>query len=148
MMAPSKPPISSTAAPKYGDYFDAWNSSATGHQTAENRFSSSTGWRQSRSMKLSNQLKSGATGGKRISDLVGTRSENWDDKTKALIPNDVRARARVSVVDMLVSKKTRLLCIILTSLLKPDFWCSYYVAEHSLWRTDEANSGYSREKAK
>lgn len=99
-------------------------------------------------MKLSNQLKSGATGGKRIPDLVGTRSENWDDKTKALIPNDVRARARVSVVDMLVSKKTRLLCIILTSLLKPDFWCSYYVAEHSLWRTDEADSGYSREKAK
>jgi hypothetical protein len=148
-MAPSKSPISSAAAPKYGNHLDVWNSSATGHQTAENRLSSSTGWRQSRSVKLSNQLRSGATGGKRISDLVGAGSENWDDKTKALIPKVARARARVSEADMLLSKRPRMLCVILTRSLKPDFWCSYYyVAEHNLWRPNEAASGYNREEDK
>ena len=143
-MAPSKSPILSAAAPKYGDQFDTWNSSATGHQTAENRLSSSTGWRQSRSMKLTNQLKSGATGRRRISDLVRLGPENWDNKAKALIPKDVRARARGSVADMLVSKRPRILCVILTNSVKPDFWRSSCVAEQSLWRTDEAGSRYNR----
>ena len=98
-------------------------------------------------MKLSNQLKSGATGGKRISDLVGAGSENWD-KAKALIPKDARARARVSVADMLVSKRPRMLCVILTSSLKSDFWCSCSVAEQSHWRTDEDNSQHKREEDK
>ena len=53
-------------------------------------------------MKLSHQFKSGGTGGKRISDLVGAGSDDWDEKAKALIPNDVRERAKVSVCDMLV----------------------------------------------
>jgi hypothetical protein len=99
-------------------------------------------------MKLSNQLKSRATGGKRISDLVGSGSENWDQKAKALIPRDEGARARVSVADMLISKGPRMLCVILTASLKPDFWCSYYVSEQYLWRTDEAGSGKKREEDK
>jgi len=148
-MAPSKPLISSAAAPKYSNHFDVWNSSATGHQTAENRLSSSTSWRQSRSVKLSNQLKSGTTGGERISDLVGSGSENWDEKTKALIPKVMRARARVSEADMLLSKGSRMLCVILIRSLKPDFWYSYYyVAGRNLWRPNEAASGCHREKDK
>ncbi len=131
-MAPSNPPLARAPPPKYGDHFDPWNSSATGHQTSENRLSSSTGWRQSRSIRLSNQLKSGETGGKRISDLVGAGSEHWDEKSKALIPKDVRATARVSVADMLVYKKPCTLCIILSSSLKPDFCSSYNVTEESL----------------
>lgn len=103
MPAP-KSTVSAAAKPKYGDYFDAWNSSSTGHQRAENTLGGSTGWRQSRSMKLSHQFKSGGTGGKRISDKVGAGSEDWDEKAKALIPKDVRARAELSVGDMLVGK--------------------------------------------
>lgn len=56
-------------------------------------------------MKLSYQFKSGGTGGKRVSDQVGAGSEDWDEKAKALIPKDVRARAELSIEDMLVGKK-------------------------------------------
>jgi hypothetical protein len=55
-------------------------------------------------MKLSHQFKSGGTGGKRISDKVGAGSEDWEEKTKTLIPKDVRERAKLSVEDMLVGK--------------------------------------------
>ena len=57
-------------------------------------------------MKLSHQLKSGGTGGNCISDQVGAGSEDWDEKSNALIPKAVRERARVSVGDMLVGKTT------------------------------------------
>jgi hypothetical protein len=92
------------AQPKFGAHFDAWNSSSTGHQRAENRLGGSIGWRQSRSSKLSYQFKSGGTGGPRISDQVGAGSENWHEQAKALIPKDVRERAKVSVQDMLTGK--------------------------------------------
>jgi hypothetical protein len=55
-------------------------------------------------MKLSHQFKSGGTGGKRISDQVGPASEDWDENAKALFPQSVKERARVSVRDMLVGK--------------------------------------------
>src|SRR3954464_15262906 len=71
-----KSTVPAAAKPKHGDYFDAWNSSSTGHQRAENKLGGSTGWRQSRSMKLSHQFKSGGTGGKRVSDKVGAGSED------------------------------------------------------------------------
>jgi hypothetical protein len=103
-MPPPKSSTPSTAEPKFGAYFDAWNSSSTGHQRAENRLGGSTGWRQSRASKLSYQFKSGKTGGPRISDQVGAGSENWDEKAKALIPKDVRERAKISVEDMLTGK--------------------------------------------
>jgi hypothetical protein len=92
------------AEPKFGAHFDAWNNSSTGHQRAENRLGGSTGWRQSRASKLAYQFKTGGTGGPRISDQVGAGSENWDYKAKALIPKDVRDRAKVSVGDMLMEK--------------------------------------------
>ena len=57
--------------------FDLWNSSSTGHQRAENRLSSSTSWRQSRTSKLGNQFASGAGGGKRMFDNVGAGSKDF-----------------------------------------------------------------------
>ncbi|PVH99066.1 hypothetical protein DM02DRAFT_529958 [Periconia macrospinosa] len=58
-------------------FFDAWNSSSTGHQRAENRLSGSTSWRQSRNLKLGEQYKGGLAGGKRVSDTVGAGSEHF-----------------------------------------------------------------------
>jgi len=104
-MPSPKSTVPAAAKPNFSDHFDAWNSSSTGHQRAENRLGGSTGWRQSRTMKLSYQFKSGGTGGKRVSDQVGAGSEDWDEKAKALIPKDVRARAELSIEDMLVGKK-------------------------------------------
>lgn len=104
-MPPLKSTIPPAAQPKYSAYFDAWNSSSTGHQRAENKLGQSIGWRQSRNVKLSHQFKSGDSGGKRISDQVGAGSENWDEKAKALIPKDVRERARYSVADMITGKE-------------------------------------------
>lgn len=103
MPPPPKPTIPPAAKPQK-TYFDAWNSSSTGHQRAENLLGGSTGWRLSRATKLSYQFKSQGTGGKRISDQVGAGSEDWDEKAKALIPKHVRERAKVSVEDMLVGK--------------------------------------------
>jgi len=57
--------------------FDPFNSSATGHQRADNRLSGSTSWRSSRSLKLHSQFSSGASGGKRVSDTVGAGSTDW-----------------------------------------------------------------------
>ncbi|KAH9822040.1 BRCT domain, a BRCA1 C-terminus domain [Teratosphaeria destructans] len=54
--------------------FDPFNSSATGHQRADNRLSGSTSWRDSRSSKLREQFNAGAGGGKRVSDTVGAGS--------------------------------------------------------------------------
>jgi hypothetical protein len=103
-MPPPRRTVPAAAQPNFGAHFDAWNSSSTGHQRAENKLGGSTGWRQSRAMKLSHQFKSGDTGGKRISDQVGAGSEDWDEKAKALIPTSVRERAKVNVRDMLVGK--------------------------------------------
>ena len=75
--------------------FDPFNSSATGHQRADNRLSGSTSWRDSRSLKLNEQFTSGVSGGKRISDAVGAgsldfgvdgRTENggWEKGAKGL----------------------------------------------------------------
>lgn len=54
--------------------FDPFNSSATGHQRADNSLSGSTSWRDSRKLKLNEQFTSGAGGGKRVSDTVGAGS--------------------------------------------------------------------------
>ena len=66
--APPKPAKPSKAL------FDPFNSSATGHQRAENRLSGSTSWRDSRSRKLHAQFSGDAGGGKRVSDSVGAGS--------------------------------------------------------------------------
>jgi hypothetical protein len=57
--------------------FDPWNSSATGHQRAENKLAESTCWRDSRSLKLSVQYQAGRGGGKRVADTVGAGSEGF-----------------------------------------------------------------------
>ena len=59
--------------------FDPFNSSATGHQRAENRLSGSTSWRDSRSHKLSHQFRdsTGGGGASHRSDLVGAGRENF-----------------------------------------------------------------------
>lgn len=90
---------SSTPAPKAAkpsrNIFDPFNSSATGHQRAENRLGGSTSWRDSRSLKLREQFVSGSGGGKRVSDTVGagsldfgqdgrTESGGWVDGAKGL----------------------------------------------------------------
>ncbi|KAM3072400.1 hypothetical protein ACMFMG_009203 [Clarireedia jacksonii] len=103
-MPPPKPQIPPAAQPIFGAHFDAWNSSSSGHQRAENRLGGSTGWRESRAIKLGHQFSSGGTGGKRISDSVGAASEDRDEKAKASMPKDVKARARRSISDLLVGK--------------------------------------------
>ena len=110
-MAPPAPPCSAAAQPKYSLAFDAFNSSSTGHQRAENRLGGSTGWRNSRNMKLSSQFKSAGTGGKRISDQVGAGSEDWDEKVKALIPREVRMGAKRNIRDMLVIGRSGSKCL-------------------------------------
>lgn len=57
--------------------FDPFNSSATGHQRAENKLSGSTSWRDSRHRKLHQQFAGGAGGGKRVSDSVGAGSKDF-----------------------------------------------------------------------
>ncbi|KAI1365732.1 BRCA1 C terminus domain-containing protein [Xylaria arbuscula] len=102
-MPPSQPPVLKAAEPLYGQSFDPWNSSSTGHQRAENRLGGSTGWRDSRNRKLMSQFTGGVGGGKRVSDTVGEGSEHYDPKAKALITPEMRSRARSSVLDMLAN---------------------------------------------
>ncbi|KAI4867345.1 hypothetical protein F4820DRAFT_209255 [Hypoxylon rubiginosum] len=104
---PAKPTV---AEPKYGhghgQSFDSWNSSATGHQRAENHLGRSTGWRQSRNAKLTSQFKGGAGGGDRLSDTVGAGSKDWDPRMQALVTPELRSRAQRSVMDMLTKPGT------------------------------------------
>ncbi|KAL7623002.1 hypothetical protein AAE478_006681 [Parahypoxylon ruwenzoriense] len=102
----SRSEIPRAAEPRYSQSFDSWNSSATGHQRAENHLGRSTGWRQSRNLKLTSQFKGGPGGGQRVSDTVGEGSEDWDPKMKALVAPELRARAKSSVMDMLVKPGT------------------------------------------
>nr|POE48090.1 hypothetical protein CFP56_01418 [Quercus suber] len=68
-------PVPAPAAAKPSkSIFDPFNSSATGHQRADNRLSGSISWRDSRTLKLRNQFTSGAGGGNRVSDTVGAGS--------------------------------------------------------------------------
>lgn len=77
--APVNPPrtLPSGVAASPHIFFDPWNSSSTGHQRAENRLSGSTSWRQSRSLKLTEQYKGGLAGGKRVADTVGAGSHDF-----------------------------------------------------------------------
>ncbi|KAI0206916.1 BRCA1 C terminus domain-containing protein [Astrocystis sublimbata] len=113
-MAPSKPPVPPAAEPVFGQQFDPWNSSSSGHQRAENRIGASTGWRHSRNQKLMGQFTGGAGGGKRISDTVGEGSQHWDPQAKALITPEARARAQSSVLHLLAKPGT------MTRPSKPD----------------------------
>ncbi|KAI9668402.1 MAG: hypothetical protein M1831_001156 [Alyxoria varia] len=75
---PSLPSHPTQAAKPARQIFDPWNSSSTGHQRAENRLSSSTAWRDSRTLKLSAQFADRQHGGgKRVADTVGAGSEDF-----------------------------------------------------------------------
>lgn len=92
---PYQAPKAAKPSERSRSIFDPFNSSATGHQRADNRLSGSTSWRQSRNLKLGEQFKAGSTGGKRVSDTVGAgsldfgqdgRTENggWEKGAKGL----------------------------------------------------------------
>lgn len=72
---------------------------ALGHQRAETK--GPQGWRENRTWKLQHQLAAGHSGGARLSDAVGAGSEDFDEEHQVLIPKEVRARAKNSVMDML-----------------------------------------------
>ena len=77
-MPQNRPPLPKAPQPTK-ILFDPFNSSSTGHQRAENRLSGSTSWRDSRTYKLSHQLRdtSGIGGINHLLDLVGAGSENF-----------------------------------------------------------------------
>jgi hypothetical protein len=92
---PHNPAPKGRAAKPSRQIFDPFNSSATGHQRAENPLGGSTSWRDSRFLKLRQQFVSGSGGGKRVSDTVGagslefgcdgrTESGGWIDGAKGL----------------------------------------------------------------
>ncbi|KAK2034657.1 BRCA1 C terminus domain-containing protein [Colletotrichum zoysiae] len=96
-----KPSVPPAAKPRFGSNFDPYNSSATGHQRPDNTPGATTGWRASRARKLSEQFAGGHSGGDRMSDTYGAGSEDFDEKLKVVVPKDVKARAKMSVADML-----------------------------------------------
>lgn len=75
-MAPPHPTIAPAPQPSR-KIFDPWNSSATGHQRADNRLAGSTSWRLSRTAKLAVQFRAGPGGGKRLYDGIGAGSESF-----------------------------------------------------------------------
>jgi BRCA1-like protein len=99
-MPPQKTPLPPAAKPNHGKVFDPWNSSATGHQRPDMR--PGLGWRDSRNKKLMSQFVAGHSGGARQSDTYGAGSEDFDEKLGMVVPKVVRARAKLSVRDMLV----------------------------------------------
>lgn len=99
---PTMPTNAHKSAKPSKSIFDPFNSSATGHQRADNRLSGSTSWRDSRSLKLGEQFSAGTGGGKRVSDTVGAgsldfgrdgRTENggWVPGAKGLRKNGQRS---------------------------------------------------------
>lgn len=71
----SKAPLIPTAKPKHSAFFDPFNSSSTGHQRAENKAGSSTGWRLSRTAKLTVQFRGGAPLSKQKESSGGSGSQ-------------------------------------------------------------------------
>ncbi|THW72351.1 hypothetical protein D6D19_06588 [Aureobasidium pullulans] len=102
------PPVSTKPKRRF---FDAWNSSSTGHQKADNSLAGSTGWRESRSLKLSNQFGAGASGGARLADTVGAGSENFGKDGRLANGSwtkgapGLRNRSQISVVEAFRVKK-------------------------------------------
>ncbi|KAI9836859.1 MAG: hypothetical protein M1819_001024 [Sarea resinae] len=70
-------PPDRTLNPNSTPRFDPYNSSATGHQVADNRLGRSIAWAQSRTTKLSAQFSAGYGGGRRVADTVGAGSEDF-----------------------------------------------------------------------
>jgi hypothetical protein len=100
-MPTSKPAVPAAAEPRFADRYDEWHSISTGHQRGESKLPIVTGWRQSRSTKLSHQFKNWDSGGTRCSDLAGEGSDSWNEKAKALIPTYDIESAQCSVGNIL-----------------------------------------------
>ena len=102
------PPVSTKPKRRF---FDAWNSSSTGHQRADNSLAGSTSWRESRSLKLSNQFGGGASSGARLVDTVGAGSEGFgkdgrlENGSWAKGAPGLRNRNQISVVEAFRVKK-------------------------------------------
>jgi hypothetical protein len=102
------PPLSAKPTRRF---FDPWNSSSTGHQRADNSLAGSTSWRESRSLKLSNQFGGGASGGARVADTVGAGSEDFgkdgrlENGSWAKGAPGLRGRGQISVVEAFRVKK-------------------------------------------
>jgi hypothetical protein len=102
------PPVSAKPNRRF---FDSWNSSSTGHQRADNSLAGSTSWRESRSLKLSNQFGGGTSGGARLADTVGAGSEDFGKDGR--LENEswvegapgLRGRGQISVVEAFRVKK-------------------------------------------
>ncbi|KEQ61597.1 uncharacterized protein M437DRAFT_51177 [Aureobasidium melanogenum CBS 110374] len=111
MSNPHQLPPPTSAKPKRR-FFDPWNSSSTGHQRADNNLAGSTSWRESRSLKLSNQFAGGASGGARLADTVGAGSENFGKDGRlengdwARGASGLREKGQISVVEAFRIKKT------------------------------------------
>jgi hypothetical protein len=102
------PPVSAKPNRRF---FDSWNSSSTGHQRADNSLAGSTSWRESRSLKLSNQFGGGASGGARLVDTVGAGSEGFgkdgrlENGSWAKGAPGLRSGGQISVVEAFRVKK-------------------------------------------
>jgi hypothetical protein len=102
------PPVSAKPNRRF---FDSWNSSSTGHQRADNSLAGSTSWRESRSLKLSNQFGGGASGGARLADTVGAGSKGFgkdgrlENGSWAKGAPGLRGRGQISVVEAFRVKK-------------------------------------------
>jgi hypothetical protein len=102
------PPVSAKPSRRF---FDSWNSSSTGHQRADNSPAGSTSWRESRSLKLSNQFGGGASGGARLADTVGAGSAGFgkdgrlENGSWAKGAPGLRSRGQISVVEAFRIKK-------------------------------------------
>jgi hypothetical protein len=90
-------------------------------------------------MKLSHQLKSGASRGRQLSDQFGAGSVDWDEKAKCLIPKDARERARITVANML-SKRPRMFYVNAISLTKPDL-TTVITSKNKVYRVGEVGHG-------
>ncbi|KAI4726256.1 hypothetical protein E4T49_05991 [Aureobasidium sp. EXF-10728] len=110
MSNPHQLPPPTSAKPKRR-FFDPWNSSSTGHQRADNSLAGSTSWRESRSLKLSNQFGGGASGGARLADTVGAGSEEFGKDGRLENGNwakgapGLRGKGQISVVEAFRVKK-------------------------------------------
>ncbi|KAI5244916.1 hypothetical protein E4T43_03426 [Aureobasidium subglaciale] len=110
MSNPHQLPPPTSAKPKRR-FFDPWNSSSTGHQRADNSLAGSISWRESRSLKLSNQFGGGASGGARVADTVGAGSEDFGKDGRlenggwAKGASGLRDRGQISVMEAFRVKK-------------------------------------------
>ncbi|KUL90041.1 hypothetical protein ZTR_02820 [Talaromyces verruculosus] len=78
MSPPNPDPKKTTIQPRNQHIFDPWNTSSTGHQRAENPYSRTTEWRDTRREKLARQFRSNQASAR--SDVRGTHTLGKEDE--------------------------------------------------------------------